>query len=96
MTSVEKINLTVKKEEEEQEVSLIENIMTLIKNANDFIDYDGLQKKTAVLRELKFLIGDENYYNNYVLITQTIDMLVKIGKGKLKFKLKGKNKFICC
>ena len=95
MTSVEKIELKVKKEEEQDE-SLIENIMTLIKNANDFIDYNGIQKKTAVLRELKYLIGNENYYNNYALISQTIDMLVKIGKGKLKFKLNKKNKFICC
>jgi tRNA-binding EMAP/Myf-like protein len=95
MTSVEKIELKVKKEEEQDE-SLIENIMTLIKNANDFINYDGLQKKTAVLREIKVLIGDENYYNNYALISQTIDMLVKIGKGKMKFTLNKKNKFICC
>jgi Flp pilus assembly CpaE family ATPase len=95
MTSVEKIELKVKKEEEQDE-SLIENIMTLIKNANDFIDYNGIQKKTAVLRELKYLIGNENYYNNYALISQTIDMLVKIGKGKMKFTLNKKNKFICC
>lgn len=83
---------------EEDEENIIELIIKLMKQAQDFVDKNGIQKKAMVMNNLKYLIGQEVYVKNHMLIQQTIDFIAKIAKGdmKLDFKKIKKHYCFCC
>ena len=83
---------------EEDEENIIELIIKLMKQAQDFVDKNGIQKKAMVMNNLKYLIGQDVYVKNHVLIQQTIDFIAKIAKGdmKLDFKKLKKHYCFCC
>ena len=85
----------LKKEDEE---NIIELIIKLMIQAQDFLDKNGIEKKKMVMTNLKYLIGQEVYVKNYVLIQQTIDFICKIAKGDmvLDFKKIKKHYLFCC
>jgi hypothetical protein len=84
--------------QEEEDENIIELIIKLMKQAQDFVDKNGLQKKAMVMNNLKHLIGQEVYVKNYDLIQQTIDFICKVAKGdmKLDFKKLKKHYCFCC
>jgi len=89
MSGIERINLKV------DEDNIIELIIKLMKQAQDFVDKNGIQKKAMVMNNLKHLIGQEVYVNNYELIQQTIDFICKIAKGDMKLDFKQIKKHYC-
>jgi hypothetical protein len=89
MSSVERVNLKV------DEDNIIELIIKLMKQAQDFVDKNGIQKKAMVMSNLKILIGQDIYVNNYELIQQTIDFICKIAKGDMKIDFKKVKKHYC-
>ena len=92
MSSVERIELKVDDE------NIIELIIKLMTQAQDFVDKTGIEKKVIVMTNLQYLIGQDIYVKNYVLIQQTIDFIAKIAKGDLKldFKQIKKHYLFCC
>ena len=87
-----------RRQEPEDEENIIELIIKLMKQAQDFVDKNGIQKKAMVMNNLKYLIGQDVYVKNHVLIQQTIDFIAKIAKGdmKLDFKKLKKHYCFCC
>jgi hypothetical protein len=84
-----------RRQEPEEEENIIELIIKLMKQAQDFVDKNGLQKKAMVMNNLKYLIGQDVYVKNYVLIQQTIDFIAKIAKGDMKLDFKKIKKHYC-
>lgn len=84
--------------EEEDEENIIELILKLMKQAEDFMDKNGIQKKAMVLSNLKHLIGVSVYAENYQMINQSIDFLVSVARGntKIDFKTLKKRFYNCC
>lgn len=82
----------LKKEDEE---NIIELIIKLMKQAQDLVNKNGIQKKAVVMNNLKYLIGQEVYVKNYDLIQQTIDFIAKIAKGEMKLDFKKIKKNYC-
>ena len=80
---------------EEDEENIIELIIKLMKQAQDFVDKNGIQKKAMVMNNLKYLIGQDVYVKNHVLIQQTIDFIAKIAKGDMKLDFKKLKKHYC-
>ena len=95
MSSVERIELKVDDE------NIIELIIKLMTQAQDFVDKTGIEKKAIVMTNLQYLIGQDIYVKNYVLIQQTIDFICKIAKGDMVLDFKKINKIkkhylFCC
>ena len=84
--------------EEEDDVNIVELIVKLMTQAEDFMDKTGIQKKAMVMNNLKHLIGISVYAENYALIQQTIDFVVSVARGntKLDFKKLKKRFYNCC
>jgi hypothetical protein len=89
------MELARRQEPDEDEENIIELIIKLMKQAQDFVDKNGLQKKAMVMNNLKYLIGQDVYVKNYVLIQQTIDFIAKIAKGDMKLDFKKIKKHYC-
>ena len=92
------IELARQEPKEEDEENIIELIIKLMIQAQDFLDKNGVEKKAMVMKNLQYLIGQDVYVKNYVLIQQTIDFICKIAKGDLKldFKQIKKHYLFCC
>ena len=84
-----------RRQEPEDEENIIELIIKLMKQAQDFVDKNGIQKKAMVMNNLKYLIGQDIYVKNYVLIQQTIDFICKIAKGDKVLDFKKIKKHYC-
>ena len=87
-----------RQEPEEEDVNIVELIVKLMTQAEDFMDKTGIQKKAMVMNNLKHLIGVSVYAENYALIQQTIDFVVSVARGntKLDFKKLKKRFYNCC
>jgi hypothetical protein len=81
--------------QEEEDENIIELIIKLMKQAQDFVDKNGIEKKAMVMNNLKHLIGQEVYVKNYDLIQQTIDFICKVAKGDMKLDFKKIKKHYC-
>jgi predicted membrane GTPase involved in stress response len=84
--------------EEEDEENIMELILKLMKQAEDFMDKNGVQKKEMVMNNLKHILGISIYTKNYQMINQTIDFIVSIARGntKIDFKTLKKRFYNCC
>ena len=87
-----------RQEPEEEDVNIVELIVKLMTQAEDFMDKTGIQKKAMVLSQIKHLIGISVYAENYKMINQTIDFVVSVARGntKLDFKTMKKRFYNCC
>jgi len=81
--------------QEPEDENIIELIIKLMTQAQDFVDKNGTQKKAMVMSNLRHLIGQEVYVKNYDLIQQTIDFICKIAKGDMKLDFKKIKKHYC-
>ena len=74
--------------EEEEEENIMELILKLMKQAEDFM----------VMNNLKHILGISIYMNNYQMINQSIDFVVSVARGntKLNFKTMKKRFYKCC
>jgi len=92
------MELARRQEPEEEDVNIVELIVKLMTQAEDFMDKTGIQKKAMVMNNLKHLIGVSVYAENYALIQQTIDFVVSVARGntKLDFKKLKKRFYNCC
>jgi hypothetical protein len=52
-----------------------------MEEAENLINLDGSGKKTQVLSMLKVELGEDLYNRNYLLIRETIDLVVDISKN---------------
>ena len=87
-----------RQEPEEEDVNIVELIVKLMKQAEDFMDKNGVQKKAMVMNNLKHILGVNVYANNYQMINQSIDFVVSVARGntKLDFKTLKKRFYNCC
>tara|TARA_R100000951_G_scaffold116338_2_gene127707 strand:- start:126 stop:404 length:279 start_codon:yes stop_codon:yes gene_type:complete len=92
------MELARRQEPDEEDENIIELIIKLMTQAQDFVDKNGIEKKAMVMNNLKFILGQDVYVKNYVLIQQTIDFICKIAKGEqvLDFKKIKKHYLFCC
>lgn len=77
------------------EHNIIDIILKLMENVENFIDMNGQQKKHYVLNSVKSLLGDENYDRYKYFISSFIDFAVSVSRGK-KINLNNIKKKYCC
>ena len=77
----------------ETEDNIIDTIIKLMEQTENFSEMNGLEKQKCVLSGLKIMLGDEVYARYEYFIIDFIDFTIKISKGK-KIKL-NKSKYCC-
>jgi len=91
------MELARRQEPEEEDENIIELILKLMKQAEDFVDKSGVQKKAMVMSNLKHLLGAEIYIANYGMIQTTIDFIINVARGDVKLDFKKiRNRFYKC
>tara|TARA_R110000796_G_scaffold4086_5_gene15587 strand:- start:755 stop:1093 length:339 start_codon:yes stop_codon:yes gene_type:complete len=78
------------------ETNIIQTIIKLMEQIEDFVDMSGLEKKIHVLSEIKMILGNEVYNRYYYFITQFIDFTVGMTNNKIKINLNKYKKSYCC
>lgn len=82
---------------ETTEDNIIETILKLMENAEQFIDKSGVEKKAIVLSNLKTLLGVDTYEQYKYIIMGVIDFAVQVSKGrKINLNDIKKRFFFCC
>ena len=64
------------------EGNIIETILGIMKDAEQFVDKSGLDKKRMVLDGLKRALGSESYERYFYFVTVFIDFVVEVSKGR--------------
>ena len=77
------------------EENIIETIIKLMEQTENFVDKDGADKKVYVLSGTKLLLGDEVYDRYQYFISMFIDFAVGVSKGK-KININNIKKKYCC
>ena len=77
------------------EENIIETIIKLMEQTENFVDKDGADKKVYVLTGTKLLLGDEVYNRYQYFISMFIDFVVGVSKGK-KININNIKKKYCC
>ena len=80
----------------DNEENIIELVIKLMVQAEQFINKSGIERKGIVLNNIKHLLDNETYIKNYELIQSFIDFAVKVSKGKVKIDINNIKKKYCC
>jgi hypothetical protein len=73
--------------------NIINTIIRLMEQTENFVDKDGADKKVYVLSSVKIIIGDKSYEQYYYFISMFIDFTINVSKGQ---KLNLNQKKYCC
>tara|TARA_R110000803_G_scaffold199093_5_gene263013 strand:+ start:661 stop:984 length:324 start_codon:yes stop_codon:yes gene_type:complete len=90
--------LTELKEEypDANETNIIQTIIKLMEQVDDFVDMSGFEKKVHVLAGIKEILGEKIYRQYYYFISEFIDFTISISRNKLKLNLNKYKKHFCC
>lgn len=77
-----------------EEDNIINTIIRLMEQTENFVDKKGTDKKIYVLSGIKIIIGEEMYDRYYHFINLFIDFTINISKNKIKLNLNQKK--YCC
>jgi hypothetical protein len=75
--------------------NIVETIVKLMEQVDKIIDMTGEEKKVNVMKSSKILLGNEVYERYSYFISQFIDIIISVSRGK-KLDLNNVGKKFCC